>query len=304
MDKAKELIKSGAPVIASIAPSFVANYEGLTIAALKKALKKLGFADAEETAEGATVVKQKYDEMVENGDHELIISSCCHSVNLLIQKHFPEALPYLAKVVSPMQAHSLEIKQRNPEAKTVFIGPCISKKAEAEDYPGIVDCVLTFEELTQWLGDEKIELEKTEDGAEEGGRARLFPTGGGILRSMECNNKDYTYIHIDGVENCVNALREIASGKMGKCFIEMSACYGSCVSGPVIERNRHAFVTNTNLVDKYAKSEEFNATPLSEEKMNKEIKFIGVKRLMPGSKAIDEILRKMGKRSRRNRRLL
>ena len=104
VDKAKELIKSGAPVIASIAPSFVANYEGLTIAALKKALKKLGFADAEETAEGATVVKQKYDEMVENGDHELIISSCCHSVNLLIQKHFPEALPYLAKVVSPMQA--------------------------------------------------------------------------------------------------------------------------------------------------------------------------------------------------------
>ncbi len=194
VDKAKELIKSGAPVIASIAPSFVANYEGLTIAALKKALKKLGFADAEETAEGATVVKQKYDEMVEKGDHELIISSCCHSVNLLIQKHFPEALPYLAKVVSPMQAHSLEIKQRNPEAKTVFIGPCISKKAEAEDYPGIVDCVLTFEELTQWLGDEKIELEKTEDGAEEGGRARLFPTGGGILRSMECNNKDYTYI--------------------------------------------------------------------------------------------------------------
>ena len=297
VDKAKELIKSGAPVRASIAPSFVANYEGLTIAALKKALKKLGFADAEETAEGATVVKQKYDEMVEKGDHELIISSCCHSVNLLIQKHFPEALPYLAKVVSPMQAHSLEIKQRNPEAKTVFIGPCISKKAEAEDYPGIVDCVLTFEELTQWLGDEKIELEKTEDGAEEGGRARLFPTGGGILRSMECNNKDYTYIHIDGVENCVNALREIASGKMGKCFIEMSACYGSCVSGPVIERNRHAFVTNTNLVNKYAKTEDFNATPLSDEKMNKEIKFIGVKRLMPGSKAIDEILRKMGKRS-------
>ncbi len=297
VDKAKELIKSGAPVIASIAPSFVANYEGLTISALKKALKKLGFADAEETAEGATAVKQKYDEMVEKGEHDLIISSCCHSVNLLIQKHFPEALPYLAKVVSPMQAHSLEIKQRNPEAKTVFIGPCISKKAEAEDYPGIVDCVLTFEELTQWLENEKVELEKTEDSPEEGGKARLFPTGGGILRSMDCKNKDYTYIHIDGVENCVNALREIASGKMEKCFIEMSACYGSCVSGPVIERNRHAFINNTNLVDKYAKDNDFNATPLSDEKMNKDIKFIGVKRLMPGSKAIDEILRKMGKRS-------
>lgn len=297
VETAKALIAGGSPVIASIAPSFVANYEGVTISSMKKALKKLGFADAEETAEGATVVKKKYDEMVEKGEQELIISSCCHSVNLLIQKHFPEALPYLAKTVSPMQAHSLEIKQRNPEAKTVFIGPCISKKAEAEDYPGIVDCVLTFEELSAWLDEKGIAFEPCEDDEKEGGRARLFPTGGGILRSMECKNKDYTYLHVDGTENCVNALREIVDGKMGKCFIEMSACYGSCVSGPVIERNRHACVSNTVTVDKYAKERDFDALALSDEKMTKEIKFIGVKRLMPGSKAIEEILRKMGKRS-------
>ncbi|MCM1298878.1 MAG: 4Fe-4S binding protein [[Eubacterium] siraeum] len=296
-EKAKALIAGGKPVIASVAPSFAANYEGLTITALKNALKKLGFADAEETAEGATAVKQKYDEMVEKGEQELIISSCCHSVNLLIQKHFPEALPYLAKTVSPMQAHSLEIKKRNPEAKTVFIGPCISKKAEAEDYPGIVDCVLTFEELSQWLEAEGVKFEPCEDDEKIGGKARLFPTGGGILRSMECKNKDYTYIHIDGVENCVNALKEISEGKTGKCFIEMSACYGSCVSGPVIEKNRHACISNTLAVDKYAKAYDFEVTPLSEEEMNKSLKFIGVKRLMPGSKAIEEILHKMGKQS-------
>lgn len=297
VETAKALIASGKPVIASIAPSFVANYEGVTITALRNALKKLGFAGAEETAEGATVVKQKYDEMVEKGEQELIISSCCHSVNLLIQKHFPEALPYLAKTVSPMQAHSLEIKQRNPEAKTVFIGPCISKKAEAEDYPDIVDCVLTFEELSGWLEEKGISIEPCEDGENEGGKARLFPTGGGILRTMECKNKDYTYIHVDGVENCVNALKEIVDGKMNKCFIEMSACYGSCISGPIIERNRHACVSNTITVDKYAKDKDFDALPLDDAKMNKEMKFIGVKRLMPGSKAIDEILKKMGKRT-------
>lgn len=297
VETAKALIAGGKPVIASIAPSFVANYEGITITALRNALKKLGFAGAEETAEGATVVKQKYDEIVEKGEQELIISSCCHSVNVLMQKHFPEALPYLAKVVSPMQAHSLEIKQRNPEAKTVFIGPCISKKAEAEDYPGIVDCVLTFEELTAWLEEKGVALEPCEDGENEGGKARLFPTGGGVLRSMECKNKDYTYIHVDGVENCVNALKEIVDGKMNKCFIEMSACYGSCISGPVIERNRHACVSNTVTVDKYAKKNDFEALSLDNAQMNKEIKFIGVKRLMPGSKAIDEILQKMGKRT-------
>lgn len=297
VETAKSLIAGGSPVIASIAPSFVANYEGLTITSVKNALKKLGFADAEETAEGATVVKQKYDEMVEKGEQKLIISSCCHSVNLLIQKHFPEALPYLAKVVSPMQAHSLEIKKRNPEAKTVFIGPCISKKEEAEDYPGIVDCVLTFEELSAWMKEAGVEFEPCADDDSVGGKARLFPTGGGILRSMNCKNPDYTYIHIDGVENCVNALKEISEGKMGKCFIEMSACYGSCVSGPVIERNRHANVMNTVTVDKYAKKDDFNATALSDSEMEKNIKFIGVKRLMPGSKAIEEILQKMGKRS-------
>lgn len=297
VEAAKALIASGNPVIASIAPSFVANYEGITITALRNALKKLGFSGAEETAEGATVVKQKYDEMVEKGEQELIISSCCHSVNLLIQKHFPEALPYLAKTVSPMQAHSLEIKQRNPEAKTVFIGPCISKKAEAEDYPDIVDCVLTFEELSGWLEEKGISLEPCDDGENEGGKARLFPTGGGILRTMECKNSDYTYLHVDGVENCVNALKEVVDGKMGKCFIEMSACYGSCISGPVIERNRHACISNTVTVDKYAKDNDFEALPLTDDKMAKDIRFIGVKRLMPGSKAIDEILQKMGKRT-------
>ena len=297
VEKAKSLIKSGTPVIASVAPSFAANYEGMTISALRKALKALGFADAEETAEGAVLVKQKYDEMVEKGESDLIISSCCHSVNLLIQKHFPEALPYLAKVVSPMQAHSMEIKQRNPNAKTVFIGPCISKKAEADDYPGTVDCVLTFEELAQWLDEEKIVPEKTEDDPKCGGKTRIFPTSGGIIRSMERKNKDYTYIHVDGAENCVNALREIVSGKIEKCFIEMSACCGSCVNGPVIERNRHSFINSVNLVDKYAKDADFNVTPLPDEKLNKDIRFIGINRMMPGSKAIDEILKKMGKRT-------
>lgn len=295
--KAKELIQSGAPVIASVAPSFVSNYGGLTFSSMKQTLKKLGFTDAEETAEGATVVKQKYDEMVEKGEQDVVISSCCHSVNLLIQKHYPEALPYLAKTVSPMQAHSLEIKQKNPSAKTVFIGPCISKKAEAEDYPGIVDCVLTFEELSELMKEKNVSFEPAEDSEDMGGKARLFPTGGGILRSMECKNREYTYLHIDGVENCVNALKEIVEGKLKKCFIEMSACYGSCVSGPVIERNRNAVIANTATVDSFAKVKDFDAEPLADEKMAKEIKFIGVKRLMPGSKAIDEILKKMGKRT-------
>ena len=84
------------------------------------------------------------------------VSTCCHSVNLLVQKYFPDVLPYLADVVSPMQAHCRDIKRRVPNAKCVFIGPCVAKKDEAEQYKGIVDAVLTFEELTAWLKEAHI----------------------------------------------------------------------------------------------------------------------------------------------------
>ena len=123
---------------------------------MRKALQKLGFADVEETAIGATIVKTEYERMLREEAHDIIITSCCHSINLLIQKYFPAELPYLADVMSPMQAHCVDIKKRIPNAKTVFIGPCVAKKDEAEYYEGPVDAVLTFEELTNWLKAEHI----------------------------------------------------------------------------------------------------------------------------------------------------
>ena len=131
-EKAKVLIQSGDPVYVSIAPSFIANYNGVGIDAMRKALKQLGFADAEETAVGASIVKTEYEKMIEDGTADIIISSCCHSINLLIQKYFPASLQYLADVVSPMQAHCMDIKKRYPNAKTVFIGPCVAKKDEGD----------------------------------------------------------------------------------------------------------------------------------------------------------------------------
>jgi iron only hydrogenase large subunit-like protein len=215
--KAKELIASGKPVYASIAPSFVANYDKASINSMVRALKNLGFAGVQETAIGATIVKKCYENIIKEKNQRVIISSCCHSVNTLIQKYYPEALPFLAKVMSPMQAHCAKIKKENPGSYTVFIGPCISKKDEAEKYRGIVDCVLTFEELTEWLEDEKIVLEELDD-IEEKGRARLFPTAGGIIRSMNLE-PDFNYIVIDGMENCLGALKDIEEGRLSNCFI-------------------------------------------------------------------------------------
>jgi len=291
---AKALLKSGAAVYASIAPSFVANYNNVTIKSMESALKKLGFSGAEETALGATMVKNQYDRMVAEAKQSVIVSSCCPTVNLLIQKHYPKALPFLAPVVSPMQAHCKDIKRRLPGAKTVFIGPCISKKAEAEHYPGSVDCVLTFEELSLWLGEEHIRLESVED-QNGGGRARLFPTAGGILRTMTADNPDYTYLAIDGLENCIHVIKEILDQKIKKCFIEMSACAGSCVGGPAMGKNRRTPVREYVAVNRYAGSRDFEVQMPPDEALRKELPLLSVPNVFLGNSAIEEVLRKMGK---------
>ena len=290
---AMELIKSG-PVIASLAPSFVANYPGATAATMEKALKQLGFTGVEETAIGASIVKTEYECIIAEGKQEVIISTCCHSVNTLVEKYYPEVLPYLATVVSPMQAHCQKIKQEHPDAKTVFIGPCISKKAEADAYPGYADCVLTFEELSDWLKQEGITVEQGEDHLEES-RARLFPTTGGILRTMKCDSPDYAYLVVDGIENVLAALDDIKQGRLKKCFIEMSICAGSCIGGPAMERERRRPVTDTIAVNRYAGRKDFVVDQPEGKDLIKDHRFIGLHRQMPGEKEIEEILHKTGK---------
>ncbi len=293
-EKVKVLLQSGAPVYASLAPSFIANYEGVGIESMRAALKKLGFFDAQETALGATIVKNEYERMINEESRDIIISSCCHSVNLLIQKYFPSELMYLANVLSPMQAHCMEIKKQNPAAKTVFIGPCVAKKDEAQYYGDIVDAVLTFDELTAWLKEEGVELSKDEI-YDDNSRARFFPTTGGILKTMAQDNPKYTYMAIDGVENCIAALRDIESGKIHNCFIEMSACVGSCVGGPVMEKFHRSPVRDYVAVSNFAGNKDFNVKQPDSLELRKTFTVIEKKLQTPSDYEIGEILRQMGK---------
>lgn len=293
-EKVRVLLQGGEPVIVSLAPSFVANYEGVGIGAMKSALKQIGFYDVEETAVGATIVKNEYERMIDEGTRDVIISSCCHSVNLLIQKYFPEELDFLADVISPMQAHCQDIKRRYPDAKTVFIGPCVAKKDEAQYYEGFVDAVLTFDELTAWLKAENIELKRELD-QNEHSRARFFPTTGGILKTMTKDNPDYTYMAIDGTENCIAALKDIESGKIHHCFIEMSACAGSCVGGPVMEKFHRSPVKDFVSVAKFAGKEDFEVEQPDRRSLGKDFTVIERRLLPPSENEIREILLQMGK---------
>ncbi len=293
-EKVKVLLQSGDPVYVSIAPSFIANYEGSGIESMRKALKQLGFYDVEETAVGATIVKREYERMIDEGTRDIIISSCCHSVNLLIQKYYPKELDYLADVMSPMQAHCLNIKTRDPKAKTVFVGPCVAKKDEAEYYEEIVDAVLTFDELTKWLKDENITLEKELDSNPDS-RARFFPTTGGILKTMAQDNPEYTYMAVDGVENCIAALKDIENGNIHKCFIEMSACAGSCIGGPVMEKFHRAPVKDYKAVAEFAGENDFDVAQPDSLSIRKTFTMIERRSAVPSDSEITEILHQMGK---------
>lgn len=287
----KEMMLAGKPVYASVAPSFIANYDGISMDAMERALQKLGFAGASETAVGATIVKKEYENMLREDKNRVLISSCCHSINTLIQKYYPEALPYLAKILSPMQAHCQTMKAEHPDSAAVFIGPCISKKDEAEKYPGYADVVLTFEELSEWMAEENVMFEEIPD-SHTRARARLFPTAGGIIRSMDLD-PDIDYIAIDGVDQCMAALEDILEGKMHNCFIEMSACKGSCVGGPVMSREHNMPVRDFAAVNRFAGRQDFDV--VMPDNIQKSMQYAAMKKQMPGSAAIEEILKKMGK---------
>lgn len=295
VEKVKVMIQSGEPVIASMAPSFIANYDGVGIDAMREGLQKLGFTDVEETAIGATMVKTDYERLVHEKQKPVIISSACASVNLLIQKHYPEMIKYLADTLSPMQAHCRDIKRRNPEAKTVFIGPCVAKKDEAQRYPGIVDAALTFEELTEWLEKENVRLEKKVDSNPES-LARIFPTVAGILRTMKDRDPEYEYVAVDGIDNCIAALEDVAAGHVSNCFMEMSACNGSCVNGPVMEKYHPWFITDYLSVTRYAGDKDFPVEQPEISELSRRYDILEGMKDMPTERKIQEILSKMGKK--------
>jgi len=294
-DRAKGLLAGDGPVWASVAPAFAAAFPGIGIGGMETALQALGFDGAEETAVGATLVKKEYENMIREGTQTVILSSCCPSVNLLVRRHYPEALPYLAPVVSPLEAHCRDLKRRYPAAKTVFIGPCISKKFEADEEGSSVDCVLTFEDLAAWLERAGIELSPEPDDT-DAGRARIFPTAGGILKSMYCDRAEYSYLTVDGTENCKAALRDIASGRLGKCFVEMSACTGSCVGGPAIGKTRRAPLRSAIAVANYAGQNDFQVE-VPANGLRRGFSSLPRSEAMPNDLELQQILLKMGKKT-------
>ncbi len=283
---------------ASLAPSFLASFPGAGFHGLEKALKELGFAGVEETARGAKLVKDAYQEILATGESDVLISSCCPSVNLLIQKHYPECLPYLAKVASPMEAHARLLKQEHPGCHVIFFGPCIAKKEEADASSGLVDACLTFLELQGMLQEKGIKIPLLGEKKEEGSRTRLFPKEGGILDSMEKREEGIDYLSVSGVEDCIAALEEIKKGNVHHAFLEMSSCHLSCLSGPAHVKGRKNPLLSEMTLNGFAGMGDFPVPHL--EGLSKEFAPLPQSKKRFSEKEIEAVLRKIGKNSKKD----
>lgn len=230
----KVLMSKHETVIAIVAPSFAA-YFNISFETMKSTLKKLGFADVFEVAEGAHVVKTEYERLVAENPDQTWITSSCASVNYYIKRHRPEAAKYLLPVLTPMKALAKILRERYPEAKFVFIGPCLSKKGEAFENGSGVSAVLLFEELEDWLAEENIVVHEDESFRNQPRLSRLFPMSGGILATMK-QEPGINYLPISGFDGVKQTIDDVIDGKLPHCFIEMNFCKGGCVGGPSFRR--------------------------------------------------------------------
>ncbi len=240
LHKVKSWLDAGEKIAVSLAPSYRSLFHFHDPGQVVSALKYLGFTYIRETAEGAALVTREYQKLLEEKKMRNIITTCCPSVNLLVETYYPALIPYLAPVISPMAAHAQLLKHEyGPDTKVVFIGPCISKKAEAYDHSE-VDAVLNFYEIKKWLRDEDIQIKLCQPQPISGFDShvnRLYPITGGIITSVNTSDRPqqetYRKFAVDGISNCIDLCENLLSGRLSKCFIEMSACEGGCIQGPM-----------------------------------------------------------------------
>lgn len=234
----KQAILKSNKVVVSIAPSFIGAFDLDEPGKMATGLRELGFSIIEETAFGAEMVSEYYEEVIGKGNMTNIITSCCPSANYLIERNYPNAIDAVIPVVSPMVAHGRSLKERYGEdCYVVFIGPCLAKKAEGVDFKQDIDAVITFSELDGWFYEKNIKLQDLETSKFDvpvSKRGKAYPQGGALFTKDMIGKikSDYRYIHVDGIEECENFLSAVAHGDIKGYCAEINICEGSCINGP------------------------------------------------------------------------
>lgn len=239
-----EALKSDKKVYAMMAPATEGQFgEEITMQSFREALKKVGFDDVIEVGLGGDMTTkyeaQEWAEAYKKGEKKT--TSCCPAFVNMINKHFPELKDMISTTVSPMCMISRMIKAKEPDAYTVFIGPCIGKKSEVADQKieGNADAVLTYSELRAILKAKNVTLEACDNDYQESSKfGKRFASSGGVTQAVleflreteEC--MDAKVCIANGAAECKKALLLLKAGRLPEDFIEGMACEGGCVSGP------------------------------------------------------------------------
>jgi iron only hydrogenase large subunit-like protein/nitrogen-specific signal transduction histidine kinase len=302
-----ELLKSNSNVIAILAPSFPAAVHPYNPFKFITALKKLGFSRVMEVAFGAQLISSlEYPKLFEK-DKNLIISTPCPAVVNYVVRFHPTLVPYLANVVSPMVAMGRTIKEKiSPEAKVVFIGPCIAKKDEIKDseVKGAIDAVLTYDEIKGFILKSGINIEELEESKLDGplpGLARLFPVSGGLMKSarLPFDLIEGDVVVTEGKDRVIEILEQIEKGKVKAKFFDLLFCEG-CINGPAMNTNLSLFEKKDLIVEFTRKNFDENRSAEDVERYSD----VNLKRSFspkpinipfPTEEQIKEILAKFGK---------
>lgn len=303
LDSVKNAINSSKIVVAQVAPAFRGFFKESP--KLIAALFKLGFSFIEEVSIGAEMVSAEYEKIIESSYNNEFITSCCPSVMMLIEKYYPMLIPNVLPVSSPMIAHGKSIKTRYENPFVVFIGPCISKKCEAlsEENDGVIDAVLTFDEIIKWLENENIDylaLENSELDYSGTTRGDMYPLVGGILKAIEPTLKQRNLhpIRIHGIENCTSFLEELKSGNLSNVCAELSVCNESCLGGPGASTSNESPYVRLQRVQRYLKEQKSQSNKVdfdSKISISRIYKDKKVEFYKPNHGEIIYILNKMGK---------
>ena len=240
-------MKSGAKVIAEIAPAYIGQFgPAATKDKIYAALKKLGFYEVYDVALCADIgcinEAKDYVENVIHGDKPFALTSCCPSWAMLAKLFFPEVKDQISLELTPMVATARSIKQKEPDAKVVFIGPCASKKLEAmrKTVRSDVDFVITFEELDAIFTSRGIDpaaIESSGSLHDATGAGRGYAVAGGVIDAIKKCVEEYypgeelKSEHYEGLADCRTALLLAKNGKKNGLLIEGMACPGGCVAG-------------------------------------------------------------------------
>jgi len=308
-DRAWDLISSASFTAACLAPSFPAHFGDLDYRVIVGMTRALGFDAVYEVGFGADLVARRYRSLVAEDPHGKYIAANCPALVEYIERFHPELVPYLAPIVSPMLAMARVIRQKHgPDAKVVFIGPCIAKKAEKDELLGPeIDAILTFIEFEQLLAEHSIKPDAVapqEFAPPRAGSGGLFPISRGMLQAASIDEDLMTgdVVAADGRQDFVEAVKEFSSGALDARLLEVLCCSG-CIMGPGIGGDLPLF-RRRSLVGRYVRQRAAADGEAKHQQWMEQFETVDLKRTFapkplhidyPSEESVTRILRRMGK---------